>query len=365
MLALTWANLKMMVRNRQAVFWALFFPLLLVVVFGLFDFSGVSSAGVAVVDLSGGPRAELLRERLVGVEFLEVDQETDPDKSIAALAEHIFDGDLGYLVVIPRDFDDPASQVQTRGPDPVRLVYSTRNPKRNQLVDGAVRSLVSNIQSAGQPVVPSELVLATVLDTPEVDYFDTVLIGLLGLGIMTNSIISIAVRISTYRTQSILKRLLVTPLPIWKFFAGEIISHLVLAVVQAAIILAVGVFVFGGEVHGNLGWVLIITMLGSVVFLNIGFILSAWARSPAAASGMGNAVALPMMFFAGTFFSTAALPWVLPEVSQALPLTPMLDALREVAIDSAPLWETWPQLAALGGWVAATALAATRVFKFS
>ena len=235
----------------------------------------------------------------------------------------------------------------------------------NQLVDGTVRSLVSDIQSSGQPVVPAELVLAEVLETPEVDYFDTVLIGLLGLGIMTNSIISIAVRISTYRTQSILKRLLVTPLPIWKFFAGEIVAHLVLAVVQAAIILGVGVFVFGGEVHGNLAWVLIITMLGSVVFLNIGFILSAWARSPAAASGMGNAVALPMMFFAGTFFSTAALPWILPQASHALPLTPMLDALREVDIDSAPLWETWPQLAALGGWVAATALAATRVFKFS
>jgi hypothetical protein len=37
MLAFTIANLKMMVRSRQATFWALFFPLLLVVVFGLLD----------------------------------------------------------------------------------------------------------------------------------------------------------------------------------------------------------------------------------------------------------------------------------------------------------------------------------------
>ena len=117
---------------------------------------------------------------------------------------------------------------------------------------------------------------------------------------MTNSIISIAVRISTYRNQSVLKRLLVTPLPVWKFFAGEIAAHLLLALAQAGVILAVGVFVFGGDIHGNVGWVLVITMLGTVVFLNIGFILSAWANSPAAASGMGNAVALPMMFFAGT-----------------------------------------------------------------
>ena len=154
---------------------------------------------------------------------------------------------------------------------------------------------------------------------------------------MTNSIISIAVRISTYRNQAILKRLLVTPLPIWKFFAGEITAHLVLALLQGAIILSLGVYVFGGQVHGNLAWLLLITVLGSIVFLNLGFILSAWARTPAAASGMGNALALPMMFFAGTFFSTASLPGVLPYVAEALPLTPMLEALRAVALDQAPI----------------------------
>jgi len=232
------------------------------------------------------------------------------------------------------------------------------------LVDGAVRNLVSDIHSAGAPVVPSRLLTADVILVPEVDYFDYVLLGLLGLGIMTNSIISIAVRISTFRNQSILKRLLVTPLSIWKFFAAEITAHVLLALVQAGIILALGVFVFGGHVHGNLVWVLLITVLGSIVFLNIGFILSAWAKSPAAASGMGNAVTLPMMFLAGTFFSTGALPWILPQLSLALPLTPMLGALRDVAIDSEPIWDTWPYLAALGGWVAVTGIAAVKVFKF-
>jgi ABC-type multidrug transport system permease subunit len=80
---------------------------------------------------------------------------------------------------------------------------------------------------------------------------------------------------------------------------------------------------------------------------------------------MGNAITLPMIFLAGTFFSTNSLPWVLPSVAQVLPLTPMLSALREVAIDNAALWETWPQLAILTGWVVATALVAIKVFRFS
>ena len=362
MLALTIANLKMLARNRQATFWAILFPLLLVVVFGLFDIKGLGSGSLAILDQNNTPRAESLRTKLGEIEFLE---EKSPPDSEADARIKVADGELDYLIVIPEGFAGSDAAVQPAQSAPVLLLYSSRNRERNQLVDGAVRSLVAQTHPSGQPVLVSQLVVTDVIEVPEVAYFDRLLMGLIGLGIMINSIISIAVRVSTYRNLSILKRLLVTPLPVWKYFAGEIAAHMVLAAVQAAIILVVGIFVFGANVHGNVGWIFVIALLGSMVFLNIGFILSAWARTPAAASGMGNAVAMPMMLFAGTFFSTAALPWVLPHVAQALPLTPMLEALRSVALDGKPLWDTWPQLGALALWAVASGVVATRVFRFS
>ena len=362
MLFLTIANLKMLVRNRQAVFWALFFPLLLVVVFGLIDIKGVGSGSLAIVDLANDSKSNLLREKLEEVEFLELESGSDSE-SQARLK--VAEGDLDYLVIIPEGFGGSGAQTELPSPSPVTLLYNTRNHQRNQLVDGLVRNLVAEAHSNDPPVPVSQLVASDLIKVPQVDYFDEVLMGLIGLGIMTNSIISIAVRVSTYRNQSILKRFLVTPLPIWKYFAGEIAAHLVLAAVQVAIILVIGVFVFGANVHGNVVWIFLIALLGGIVFLNIGFIMSAWAQSPAAASGMGNAVALPMMFFAGTFFSTATLPWVLPHAARALPLTPMLEALREVAIDNGQLWDTGPQLGMLALWAIVTALIASRVFRFS
>ena len=329
MLALTIANLKMLARNRQAAFWALFFPLLLVVLFGLIDIKGVGSGSLAIIDQASDSRSESLQLKLAAVEFLELESDSDTEDQ----ARHkVAEGDLDYLVIIPQGFEGSGDQADLASGSPVTLLYNSRNHQRNQLVDGLVRSLVAETESGDLPV--PRLVDSEVL---QVDYFDEVLMGLIALGIMTNSIISLAVRVSTYRNQSILKRLLVTPLPIWKYFAGEIAAHLVLAAVQIAIILIIGVFVFGANIHGNVVWIFLIALLGGMVFLNIGFILSAWAQSQAAASGMGNAVALPMMFFAGTFFSTATLPWVLPQAAQVLPLTPVLEALREVAIDSGQL----------------------------
>ncbi|MBM3945892.1 MAG: ABC transporter permease, partial [SAR202 cluster bacterium] len=58
------ADLKMIVRNRQALFWALAFPLIFVVVFGLFRLDQVNPATIAVVDQSNDPVSRGLVEGL-------------------------------------------------------------------------------------------------------------------------------------------------------------------------------------------------------------------------------------------------------------------------------------------------------------
>jgi ABC-type polysaccharide/polyol phosphate export permease len=71
-----------------------------------------------------------------------------------------------------------------------------------------------------------------------------------------------------------------------------------------------------------------------------------------------------MLFFSGTFFPTSSLPAFMPELVQVLPLTPMLEALRGVAIDGAAIWEVWRQLAMLAGWLVFSSLAAIKMFRF-
>ncbi len=355
MLALTAANLKMMVRNRETAFWALFFPLMLVVMLGLFSKYGGSTMSLAVIDRAGTPQSQDLVQQISGVDFLTL--EGAPVLSVAQ--RRIEDGTLDYLLVLPAGFGEV-------GPSAPALTYRSDDPQRNQLVTTAISNLVQESQAIEDPApsTPGALV-TTEIPVQHVSFFDVALLGLVGFGIMINSIISIAIKISTYRNQSILKRMLVTPLAIWKYFAAEIVAHLLLALIQAAIMLSVGVFVFGAQVNGNVAWIFIIVLLGSLVFLNLGFIVSAWASTPSAASGMGNAIALPMLFLAGAFFSTASLPWLLPYAVQALPLTPMISAMRDVSIYNAHLWDVWPQLAALFGWVVLTAITAVKVFRFS
>ena len=372
MLALTVANLKIMARNRQTTFWALFFPLILVVAFGLFDFTTAAGSDIAIINAAETPASRQLVTALSDVEILQLQEMSGDLKDGRRL---IADGELDFVLAIPQGFGSAGLANRGNPPGtegqgdsalvPVTLLLNAEDEERNQLVTGIVRR-ISDSAALGQ--LPEDLPSSVITERVAkqvVPYFDLVLLGLVGMGIMTHSIISIAVRISNYRNLSILKRMLVTPLAIWKFFAAEVVAQLLLAIIQAIVILAVGVIVFRAQINGNVLHMLPVIVLGSLVFLNIGFIISAWANSPAAASGMGNVVAFPMMFFAGTFFSTSALPWLLPYVADAMPLAPMITALRDIGLHGATAWEVWPELGWLTGWVAVTALVAIRVFRFS
>ena len=150
MVALTLANLKMMSRNRQAAFWALFFPLMLVVVFGLIDINAVGPGGLWVLDRSGSPLSQQIREDLEAISLLSV---TEYENDEAQARDAVGRGDVDYLLIIPQGIDDPSLFEDPARGLPVRLVHGSANPGRNQLVDGTVRSVVARAM-AETPGVP-------------------------------------------------------------------------------------------------------------------------------------------------------------------------------------------------------------------
>jgi len=361
MLPMFIANIKMMVRDRQTIFWAVAFPVIFVVVFGLFDLGGGGSAEIVIIDQANTPLSRDIIQKLEDIEFLDA---SEPYDSLEEAQKALNDGALEYVLVIPQALSTLSGGVLPGSAVSLDLYYDQSNIQINQMVIGVIRQFLDqvNLQLARAPQLVS--LSPEAIQARQVDYFDVLLMGLIGMGVMVNSIISIAVKISTYRNQNILKRILVTPLPIRNYFASEVLAHLLLAMVQVAIIIAVGVRLFGARIYGNVLWIFLIAAFANIIFLNIGFILSAWAKSPAAASSMGNAIALPMMFFSGTFFPTSNLPAFLPELVRVLPLTPMLEALRHVSIDGWAIWQTWPELAILAGWVVVSSAAAMRLFRF-
>ena len=352
----TVANIKMLLRDRQALFWALIFPLIFVVVFGLFFRETDSPQMLAVIDYAQDSTSTRLVESLEQVEELNVVVRDNEGQA----RDEITRGDLSHLLIIPEGLE---ATIANSPPGTITLLYDDSDPLSG-IVLGIVWRFVdrANLQMAQ---APTRIELAPQgVAARNIGYLDFLIPGLAIWGVMNFAIIGIATSMAAYREKRILLRLLATPLKVRIFFGAKVLSQLILAVVQAAIILAVGRLLFGVTIGGSLLHIALLVVMGNLVFLSLGFVVGAFSKTVAAASGLGNAVGLPLMFMSGVFFPIENLPTVLRLIVDYLPLAPVLEIIRGIVIHSSALWEFPLQLAIISGWILLSAAVAIRTFRF-
>ena len=353
-LKLTFANLKMIVRNRQALFWALAFPLVFVFIFALIGSFTGSVDTIGIVDHANDPLSRQIVSALGEVGSFEVKIRAN----VHSARQDVENGDLDYLLVIPEDL---ASLVRDEPPAPVTIVSGESRFRGSaeiaveRVLDGMNLSLAG---AAPRLTLGRETVL-----TEDADYTDFVLPGLVLWGIMSNSVMGIAVTLANYREKKILRRIKASPMKARTFFAAQVSAYLVLSLVQAAMLFGIGSIVMGVSISGNLPTIGLLILVCNVIFLNLGFIVGAFSKTGAAASGMGNVIVLPLVMFSGIFFPPELLPSLLSNIMRFLPLVPMVEILRGVTLSDRPVMDFPMELALIAAWIVLTSLIATRVFK--
>ena len=122
---------------------------------------------------------------------------------------------------------------------------------------------------------------------------------------------------------------------------------------------------FGVVNHGSYLTVGLLILLGAFQFAGIGLLVASRAETLETVSGLMNLVMLPMWIASGIFFSVDRFPQVVQPAIQALPLTPLIDALRRVMLEGAGLASISLQLAMIAAWGVITFALALRWFRWT
>lgn len=340
------ASVKMFVRNRAALFFSLFVPLLIMLIFGVLNFGAGSTVSLGVVDEAGTDGSRTLLGVLEATETFDL-HPGDRDAELAQLA----DGHRDVVLLIPAGYQ------LSVGSDLTAYTNIAR-PQQAQVGGLLLNAMVGGLLSGGggQPLVSIEE-----LPGRDLDYIDFLVPGMLGLTVMQLGLFSVAFAFVQLKRTGALRRLFATPTSPIYFLAAHVTSRLLIGMAQVLILLGVGLW-FGLQLVGSIVLLLAVATLGSVIFLAIGFAIAGWAKNEDQAAPVANLVSLPMTFLSGVFFSRDAMPDLLRSATDLLPLTFLNDALRRVTNDGAGIVEIGGDLLGLAVWaVIAFALA---VFLF-
>jgi ABC-2 type transport system permease protein len=208
------------------------------------------------------------------------------------------------------------------------------------------------------PVLLLTLVRYMFDDQPAV--FDN--LGLVMMGIFPFIVMFLITSIAMLRerTSGTLERMLTTPIAKLDLLLGYGIAFGAVATVQAGVACAVAYGLLGLDTAGSWSLVLLLAVVNAVLGVALGLLCSAFARSEFQAVQFMPLVAFPQIFLCGLFVPREQMAGWLEAISDVLPLTYAVRALREVGASagaSAQLWTDTAIVAAVA--LAALALAAS------
>jgi ABC-2 type transport system permease protein len=344
-------------RDWVALFFGFFFPLIFMGLFGILNFGSFGHVELGVVDNANNADSQAFRAGLKKVETLHINSGNEAEEQDA-----LRKGDRDIVLIIPADFKiAPARPGQA-----VPTLALFENQGRGQQVAVGEAILTQVIDQTSFAVTQSAPILSTTRQQVQgrnLKYVDFLTPGILGMTIMQLGVAGVMFTFVVDRQRGVIRRIMATPLSRRNYMAAHVLMRLVLAVLQVLVLLAVAIFAFKVTIIGSIWAILLITVLGSALFLCLGFAVSAFVATENQAPAIMQLVTLPQMFLSGVFFSRDAVPAFLKPVSDVLPLTFLNEGLRQVSTAGASLGEIQGDVIGIAIWTALLFVIAFRFFK--
>jgi ABC-2 type transport system permease protein len=330
------ARVREFFREPEAIFWVYGFPILLALGLGVaFSGSQAPAPEVDVVQDDYGRAEQALKALLpAGVKA-----EVHPEQ---VCKDRLIKGRTALYLT-------PAA-------DRILYVYDPARAE-SQLARRWVDAALARAESALPPAEDEHI------EEPGSRYIDFLLPGLIGMNIMGGGLFGVGFVLVDMRVRKLFKRLIATPMHRGDFLMSLLTARLLFLMPEVTALLVMS-RLWGVPVHGSFVTLLLVILAGAFAFSGLGLFLGSRADKTETVSGYMNLTMLPMYLLSGVFFTSKRFPDAMQPFIQALPLTQLNDALREVMLEGAGLMQIGWRLAILAAWAVVCFTLALRWFRW-
>jgi len=319
-------------RDRRTLAMMIVMPVILLIVFGYAASFDVKT----IPTVAAGPQGPVLAKSL-GEPFDVV--ATAPDEGKAWAETQLRDNDNGAAVAV----------IAGNGPPQVLIDGSQLFTARTALA--ALTAKAAKAAAQGAPAAPGLRPAVTVLYNPGLKTSNVMIPGLCGVVLVFIGTIITALGVVRERQSGTLEQLAVMPLRPRDVFLGKIVPYFGVAALDLAIVVGVGVGIFGVPFRGSYA----VFALGAVLFLfvtlSLGVLISSVSENQGQAIQLSMMVILPQILLSGLIFPLSSIAAGVRWISYILPLTYFNQISRGVMLRAepiGPLWQPFLFLALLG-----------------
>ncbi|HET9055695.1 MAG TPA: ABC transporter permease [Chitinophagaceae bacterium] len=355
MWAIVRASTKSIFKSPQAVFFSLFFPIVLIMIFGAL--SGNRGISLDVAFDKQSDTANQLYRVIRSVNALKIIESDDAD-----IQDRLRKGRITALINIKKGEDSLNNYI-------LHLKTSSAVQKQDLVILNTIlNSVIAKIDEAAFPTTKS-IAKLTSEEIPGRKYklIDFYLPGMLGFSLIGAAVFGVAFVFFSLRETLVLKRMYATPIKRGYIVAGESIARIIFQLATAVVLILFGKYFYGFTLSN--GWstffeLLVLSFLGLVVFMGFGFFISSVAKNQNVIPIYANLFMFPQYFLSGTFFPKTALPAGIQPIIKYLPLTALNDSMRKISFEGLHIWQTGNEIGILVVWSILMFFIAAKVFRW-
>jgi ABC-2 type transport system permease protein len=308
---------KKTIRDPAILFMIFLFPVVFVLAFGLAFGASLRNGGqtvceVGVINIDHGSVSQAFLTALSETEILHLRVYDDNQTAQSDLSQ----GKVQAVIIIPSDFSLSFDSYQAARDDPCSWINTTVSlylDRGSLIATQAVPSIVQQtLMMVASPYVrvpnPFRLEIASLIEAKKLSFFEYMAPGMFTFASIY-ILMMVAQSFVQDRENGMMKRIRITPITSAEFIIGQIISYMLIALVQAALVFAV-VSLIGFRPNVEMPayvFAFAIILVFSLSNIGFGLITATVAKSSGATTGISFLFLLPQLFL-GTFVGMSLSP---------------------------------------------------------
>lgn len=345
--ALTRAQTLGFLRDKQTLFWTLLFPLLFLLLFG------------SIYKNSSAPKYELIQ---VGEVVFFDEMPADARDGFEEMFSISKTDDETEAIQKVKDGDADAAVLM----DGTELIvyYSQSDQVKATSIQGVLNSMVQAANQAASGTPPTFSLDSRQVEDASLQPIQYLAPGLLGWAVAMAAVFGAAMPFVQWRSTSMLRRLRLSPVSTGTVIISRAFITVIVALVQIALFLGIGVLLFDLQLTGNWWLSIPFVTIATLSFMAVGLLVGAVSKTAEGASGLANVIVLPMAFLSGAFFPLDIAPGWLRTVSNVIPLKHVNEGLMDVLVRGQGVSALLMPSLILIAFGAVIALIAVRLFRW-
>jgi ABC-2 type transport system permease protein len=335
--AITKASFKSIFKSPSSTFFSLFFPIVLIIIFGSLGGGGGISFDVAIDKNSDS--TNVVYQAITHSPIFSIENGTE-----AEIEDSLKKGRLSAILSV---------QKTNSGKYDVHIKSSSASQRELPQLQAVLNGMINELSQLEHPVEKIATVSNEQVQGRIYKRIDFYLPGMIGFSLIGSAVFGVAFLFFALRETLVLKRMYASPVTKTNIVLGESLGRVFFQLIIVIVLILFGKYAYNFTLANGFITVLellILSALALIVFMGFGFFISSVAKNQNVIPIYANLFMFPQYFLSGTFFPKTVLPQSIHWLIEALPLTALNDALRKVAFEGLHLNDCWKQIGILGAW---------------